>query len=74
MYHMKEASFIVVGVGDIFPTWIDLRDHLMLLHFLVPILSLDLFLVYILDLELDPFLVVKQKGEDQVQDQGRGRR
>ena len=54
MYHMKEASFFVVGVGDIFPTWIDLRDHLMLLHFLV------LVLVHVLDLEPDPLPIVQQ--------------
>ena len=57
---MKEASFFVVGVGDIFPTSINLRDHLMLLHFLVLILGLDLFLVHVIDLELDPLSVVQQ--------------
>ena len=40
---MKEASFFIAGVGDIFPTLIDLGDHPMLLHFLI--------LVHVLDLE-----------------------
>ena len=56
--HMKEAFFFVVGVGDIFPTRIDMRDHLMLLHFLV--LDLDFFLVHVLDLELEPLPVLQQ--------------
>ena len=56
--HMKEAFFFVVGVGDIFPTRIDLRDHLMLLHFLV--LDLGLFLIYVFDLEPDPLPIIQQ--------------
>ena len=47
---MKEASFFIVGIGDIFPTQIDLRGHLMLLN----------FLVHILDLEPGPLPVVQQ--------------
>ncbi|KAL6317566.1 hypothetical protein AAG906_030319 [Vitis piasezkii] len=57
-----EASFFVVAVGDIFPTRIDLMDHLMLLHFLVfvLVLVLDLFLVHVLHLALVPLAVVQQ--------------
>ena len=57
---MKEAFFFVVGVGDIFPTPIDLRDHLMLLHLLVLILVLDLILIHVIDLELGHVLIVQQ--------------
>ena len=53
---MKETSFFVMGVGDIFPTSIDLKDHLMLLHVLV----LVHILVHILDLELDFFPILQQ--------------
>ena len=55
---MKDAFFFVVGVGDIFPTSIDLRDHLMLLYFLV--LDLSFFLVYVLNLKPDHLPVVQQ--------------
>ena len=51
---MKKASFFVVGVGDIFPTPIDLRNYLMLLHFL------GLGLIHILDLELGLVPIVQQ--------------
>ena len=47
---MKVVSFFIVAVGDIFPTPIDLRDHLMLLH----------FLVHVLDLEPSPVTIVQQ--------------
>ena len=53
---MKEASFFVVGVGDIFPTRIDMRDHLILLHFL----DLDSFLIHLFDLEPDHLSIVQQ--------------
>ena len=53
---MKETFFFVVGVGDIFPTRIDLSDHLMLLNFLV----INLFLIHVLDFEPDLLPVVQQ--------------
>ena len=55
---MKKVFFFVVGIGDIFLTQIDLRDHLMLLYFLVLVLDFDLFLVHVLDLEPEPLPVV----------------
>ena len=57
---MKEASFFVVGVGDIFPTSINLRDHLMLLHFLVVVVVLNLFLIHVLELEPDHLPIVQE--------------
>ena len=47
---MKEVSLFIVGIGNIFPTSIDPRDHPMLLHFL--------FLA--LDPEHGPLSVVQQ--------------
>ena len=53
-----EGGFFIVGIGDIFPTPIDLRDHPMLLHFLV--------LVHALDLEPSPLPVVQQAVWDSI--------
>ena len=52
-----EGDFIfIVGVGDIFPTPIDMKNHLMLLHFLV----LSLVFVHVLDFKLGIVLVAQQ--------------
>lgn len=37
---MMEASSFVVGIGDIFPTQVDSKDHPMLPHVLVHVLDL----------------------------------